>query len=41
MLRSGLIATKMGNTSYYFDDGTNANVTILKVDEIKRGEVEN
>ena len=33
MLRSGLIATKMGNTSYYFDDGTNANVTILKVDE--------
>ncbi len=33
MLRSGLIATKMGNSSYYFDDGTNSNVTILKVDE--------
>ncbi len=33
MLRSGLIATKMGNSSYFQDDGTNAHVTILKVDE--------
>ena len=33
MPRSGLIATKMGNSSYYQDDGTNAHVTILKVDE--------
>ena len=33
MLRSGLIATKMGNTSYYLDDGTSSNVTVLKVDE--------
>ena len=33
MLRSGLIATKMGNTSFYLNDGTNTNVTILKVDE--------
>ena len=33
MSRSGLIATKMGNSSYYQNDGTNAHVTILKVDE--------
>ena len=33
MLRSGLIATKIGNSSYYQDDGTNTHVTILKVDE--------
>ena len=33
MLRSGLIATKMGNSSYFQNDGTNAHVTILKVDE--------
>ncbi len=33
MLRSGLIAIKMGNSSYFQDDGTNAHVTILKVDE--------
>ena len=33
MPRSGLIATKMGNSSYYLNDGTNAHVTILKVDE--------
>ena len=33
MLRSGLIATKMGNSSYYYDDGTNTHVTVLKVDE--------
>ena len=33
MLRSGLIATKMGNSSYYKDDGTNTHVTVLKVDE--------
>ena len=33
MLRSGLIATKIGNTSYFQNDGTNTHVTILKVDE--------
>ena len=33
MLRSGLIATKIGNSSYYYDDGTNSHVTLLKVDE--------
>ena len=33
MLRSGLIATKIGNSSYYNDDGTNTHVTVLKVDE--------
>tara|TARA_B100001057_G_C22778700_1_gene922716 strand:- start:135 stop:779 length:645 start_codon:yes stop_codon:yes gene_type:complete len=33
MLRPGLIATKIGNSSYYHTDGTNNNVTILKVDE--------
>ena len=33
MQRSGLIATKMGNSSYYKNDGTNTHVTILKVDE--------
>ena len=33
MLRSGLIATKMGNSSYYHEDGTNINVTVLKVDD--------
>ena len=33
MIRSGLIATKMGNSSYYLDDGTSSNVTVLKVDE--------
>ena len=33
MLRSGLIATKIGNSSFYQDDGTNTNVTVLKVDE--------
>ena len=33
MLRSGLIATKIGNSSYYHDDGRNTNVTVLKVDE--------
>ena len=33
MLRSGLIATKMGNSSYFRNDGTNTHVTILKVDE--------
>ena len=33
MLRSGLIATKMGNSSYFKNDGTNTHVTILKVDE--------
>ena len=33
MLRSGLIATKIGNSSYYNEDGTNTHVTVLKVDE--------
>ena len=33
MRRSGLIATKIGNSSYYHDDGKNTHVTILKVDE--------
>ena len=33
MLRSGLIATKIGNSSHYHEDGKNTHVTILKVDE--------
>ncbi len=33
MLRTGLIATKIGNSSFYMDDGTNTHVTVLKVDE--------
>jgi large subunit ribosomal protein L3 len=33
MKRSGLIAIKIGNSSFYQSDGTNAHVTILKVDE--------
>ncbi len=33
MLRSGLIATKIGNSSYYLEDGTNTHVTVLKVEE--------
>ncbi len=33
MARSGLIAIKMGNSSYYQEDGTNTHVTVLKVDE--------
>ena len=33
MLRSGLIATKIGNSSYYNDDGTSTHVTVVKVDE--------
>ena len=33
MLRSGLIATKIGNSSYYNEDGKNTHVTVLKVDE--------
>ena len=33
MLRSGLIATKIGNSSYYYDDGRSTHVTVLKVDE--------
>ena len=33
MQRSGLIAIKMGNSSYFQNDGTNTHVTILKVDE--------
>ena len=33
MLRSGLIATKIGNSSHYSEDGTNQHVTVLKIDE--------
>ena len=33
MLRSGLIATKIGNSSYFHKDGTSSQVTVLKVDE--------
>ena len=33
MLRSGLIATKIGNSSFYQDNGKNTHVTVLKVDE--------
>ena len=33
MLRSGLIATKIGNSSFYHKDGINTHVTVLKVDE--------
>ena len=33
MQRSGLIATKIGNSSFFKNDGTNTHVTILKVDE--------
>ena len=33
MIRSGLIATKIGNSSYYHDNGNNIHVTVLKVDE--------
>ena len=33
MLRSGLIATKIGNSSYYQENGDNTHVTVLKVDE--------
>ena len=33
MLRSGIIATKIGNSSYFSQDGTNNQVTVLKVEE--------
>ena len=33
MLRSGLIATKIGNSSFYNDNGNNIHVTVLKVEE--------
>ena len=33
MSRSGLIATKIGNSSYFHEDGKNTHVTILKVDQ--------
>ena len=33
MLRSGLIATKLGNSSHYNNDGTNTHVTVIKIDE--------
>ena len=33
MLRSGLIATKIGNSSYYYENGKNTNITLLKIDE--------
>ncbi len=33
MLRSGLIATKLGNSSFFREDGSSTQVTVLKVDE--------
>ena len=33
MNRSGLIAKKLGNSSYYKDDGSTTHVTILKIEE--------
>ena len=33
MLRSGIITTKIGNSSYYNEDGTNNHVTVLKVED--------
>ena len=33
MLRSGLIATKIGNSSYFSDTGVSTNVTVLKVED--------
>ena len=33
MLRSGLIATKIGNSSFFNNDGKSTHVTVLKVDE--------
>ena len=33
MLRSGLITTKIGNSSFYNEDGTSSHVTVLKVEE--------
>tara|TARA_B100000575_G_scaffold48055_1_gene35065 strand:+ start:1318 stop:1962 length:645 start_codon:yes stop_codon:yes gene_type:complete len=33
MVRSGLIAKKIGNSSYYHEDGTNTHITVLKVEE--------
>ena len=33
MIRSGLIGTKIGNSSYYYEDGKNTHVTVVKVDE--------
>tara|TARA_Y100000591_G_C21547906_1_gene552192 strand:- start:19 stop:666 length:648 start_codon:yes stop_codon:yes gene_type:complete len=33
MLRSGLIAKKIGNTSFFNSDGKSTNVTILKIDD--------
>ncbi|MDA9749119.1 hypothetical protein N9U75_03100 [Pelagibacteraceae bacterium] len=33
MIRSGLIATKIGNSSYYSSSGSSVHVTILRVDD--------
>ncbi len=33
MIRSGLIATKIGNSSYFNNDGESLQVTVLKVDD--------
>ena len=33
MMRPGLIATKIGNSSFYNKQGNNMHITILKVDE--------
>ena len=39
MQRSGLIATKIGNSSQFEDNGNKTQVTILKVDECVVSEV--
>ena len=33
MLRTGLIATKLGNSSFYNENGSSSHVTVLKIDE--------
>ena len=33
MNRAGLIATKLGNSSYFYKDGSTSNVTVLKIED--------
>ena len=33
MMRTGLIATKIGNSSHYSENGASNQVTVLKVDD--------
>ena len=33
MNRTGLIATKIGNSSYFYKDGSTSNVTVLKIED--------